>query len=129
MEKRKIEAARQELNSAMERVNEVLNTPAADFAVELTAGYCRAGQKGYRRRREAQRHGSSPPHSATGRSDRSRLSASPMDITPTTLLPLALAGYVLGCAMGLLFLRHERLANLCSFGCGTLARCAARSRA
>ncbi len=43
-----------------------------------------------------------------------------MDLTPTTLLPLALAGYVLGCAMGLLFFRHERLANLCSFGCGTL---------
>ena len=44
-----------------------------------------------------------------------------MDITPTTLLPLALAGYVLGCAAGLLFFRHERLANLCSFGCATAA--------
>ena len=44
-----------------------------------------------------------------------------MDITPTTLLPLGLAGYVLGCAAGLLFLRHEKLANLCSFGCATLA--------
>jgi hydrogenase-4 component B len=44
-----------------------------------------------------------------------------MDITPTTLLPLALLGYVLGCAAGLLFLRHEKLANLCSFGCATLA--------
>jgi hydrogenase-4 component B len=44
-----------------------------------------------------------------------------MDITPTTLLPLALAGYVLGCAAGLLFLRHEKLANLCSFGCATVA--------
>jgi hydrogenase-4 component B len=44
-----------------------------------------------------------------------------MDITPTTLLPLALVGYVLGCAAGLLFLRHERLANLFSFGCATLA--------
>ena len=43
-----------------------------------------------------------------------------MDITPTTLLPLALLGYVLGCAAGLLFFRHEKLANLCSFGCGTL---------
>jgi SulP family sulfate permease len=31
LEKRKIEAARQELTSAMERVNDVLNTPAADF--------------------------------------------------------------------------------------------------
>ena len=37
-----------------------------------------------------------------------------------TLLPLALLGYVLGCAMGLLFLRRERLANVFSFGCGTL---------
>jgi hydrogenase-4 component B len=48
------------------------------------------------------------------------MSASFMDITPTTLLPLALMGYVLGCAAGLLFLRHERLANFCSFGCATL---------
>jgi len=31
LEKRKIEAARQELTSAMERVNDVLNSPAADF--------------------------------------------------------------------------------------------------
>ena len=44
-----------------------------------------------------------------------------MDLTPTTLLPLALAGYVLGSAMGLLFLRHEKLAGFFSFGCGTLA--------
>jgi hydrogenase-4 component B len=44
-----------------------------------------------------------------------------MDITPTTLLPLGLLVYVLGCAAGLLFLRHEKLANLCSFGCATLA--------
>ena len=44
-----------------------------------------------------------------------------MEITPTTLLPLALMGYVVGCAAGLLFLRHEKLANLCSFGCATLA--------
>src|ERR1035441_7471364 len=44
-----------------------------------------------------------------------------MDITPTTLLPLALVGYVLGCAAGLLFFRHEKLANLFSFGCGTVA--------
>src|ERR1017187_3761796 len=44
-----------------------------------------------------------------------------MDITPTTLLPLTLLGYVLGCAAGLLFLRHERVANFCSFGCATLA--------
>jgi hydrogenase-4 component B len=43
-----------------------------------------------------------------------------MDITPTTLLPLAFLGYVLGCVAGLLFLRHERLANVFSFGCGTL---------
>jgi hydrogenase-4 component B len=49
------------------------------------------------------------------------MNASFMDITPTTLLPLGLAGYVLGCAAGLLFLRHEKLANLCSFGCATLA--------
>jgi SulP family sulfate permease len=32
LEKRKIEAARHELTSAMERVNNVLNSPAADFA-------------------------------------------------------------------------------------------------
>jgi len=32
LEKRKIEAARQELNSAMERINDVLNTPAAEFS-------------------------------------------------------------------------------------------------
>jgi hydrogenase-4 component B len=44
-----------------------------------------------------------------------------MEITPTTLLPLAFLGYVLGCVAGLLFLRHERLANVCSFGCATLA--------
>jgi hydrogenase-4 component B len=43
-----------------------------------------------------------------------------MDLTPTTLLPLALTGYVLGCAMGLLFIRHEKLAGFFSFGCGTL---------
>ncbi len=43
-----------------------------------------------------------------------------MDFTPTTLLPLALAGYVLGCAAGLLFIRHERLAGLFSFGCATV---------
>src|ERR1017187_3905191 len=49
------------------------------------------------------------------------LNASRMDITPTTLLPLGLLVYVLGCAAGLLFLRHEKLANLCSFGCATLA--------
>ena len=44
-----------------------------------------------------------------------------MDISPTTLLPLALLGYVLGCASGLLFLRREKLANLFSFGFATLA--------
>src|ERR1017187_6216400 len=48
------------------------------------------------------------------------MSALFMEITPMTLLPLALLGYVLGCAMGLLFLRRERLANVFSFGCGTL---------
>jgi hydrogenase-4 component B len=44
-----------------------------------------------------------------------------MDIDPMTLLPLTFAGYVLGCVMGLLFLRHERLAAVFSFGCGTVA--------
>jgi hydrogenase-4 component B len=44
-----------------------------------------------------------------------------MDFTPTTLLSLALVVYVLGCAAGLLFLRHERVANFCSFGCATVA--------
>jgi len=43
-----------------------------------------------------------------------------MDLTPATLLPLAWVGYVLGCAAGLLFLRHEKLANLFSFGFATL---------
>ncbi len=44
-----------------------------------------------------------------------------MDISPTTLLPLALVGYVLGSVAGLLFLRHEKLANFFSFGCATMA--------
>jgi formate hydrogenlyase subunit 3/multisubunit Na+/H+ antiporter MnhD subunit len=44
-----------------------------------------------------------------------------MDLTPTTLLPLALLGYVLGGTAGLLFLRQEKLANWFSFGCATLA--------
>jgi hydrogenase-4 component B len=44
-----------------------------------------------------------------------------MEIIPTTLLPLALLGYALGCVAGLLFLRHERLANFFSFGCATVA--------
>jgi len=44
-----------------------------------------------------------------------------MDITPTTLLTLALLGYVSGSLSGLVFLRHEKLANIFSFGFATLA--------
>lgn len=44
-----------------------------------------------------------------------------MDFSPTTLLPLALLGYVLGGVFGLLFLRWEKLANLFSFGFATVA--------
>jgi len=44
-----------------------------------------------------------------------------MDISPTTLLVLALLGYIAGGLAGLAFCRHEKLANFCSFGCGTLA--------
>jgi len=44
-----------------------------------------------------------------------------VDIAPITLLPLALLGYVVGSLAGLVFLRHEKLANFCSFGCATVA--------
>jgi hydrogenase-4 component B len=37
------------------------------------------------------------------------------------LLPLTLVGYVVGTAAGLLFLRADKLANLFTFGCGSLA--------
>jgi len=43
-----------------------------------------------------------------------------MDISSTTLLTLALLGYVIGGLAGLAFCRHEKLANFCSFGCATL---------
>ena len=44
-----------------------------------------------------------------------------MENLPATLLNLSLTGYVLGAAAGLLFLRAEKLANVFTFGCGSLA--------
>jgi hydrogenase-4 component B len=44
-----------------------------------------------------------------------------MDGLAQTLLTLTLLGYVVGAATGLLFLRAEKLANLFSFGCASLA--------
>ncbi len=44
-----------------------------------------------------------------------------MDLSPITLLTLALLGYVAGGLAGLVFCRQERLANFFSFGCATLA--------
>ena len=40
---------------------------------------------------------------------------------PATLLNLSLAGYVIGAVAGLLFLRVEKLANVFTFGCASLA--------
>lgn len=44
-----------------------------------------------------------------------------MDFTPTTLLPLALLGYILGAISGLLFLHQEKTANFLAFGFATLS--------
>src|SRR3989344_2838756 len=44
-----------------------------------------------------------------------------MGIDSKTLLKLALLGYAAGGVMGLLFLRREKLANIFSFGCASLA--------
>jgi hydrogenase-4 component B len=44
-----------------------------------------------------------------------------MDILSATLLNLSLLGYVVGAAAGLLFLRHEKSANLFTFGGASLA--------
>ncbi|HMC26453.1 MAG TPA: hydrogenase 4 subunit B [Verrucomicrobiae bacterium] len=44
-----------------------------------------------------------------------------MDDLATALLKFALLAYVLGAGAGLLFLRSDRAANLCAFGCGALA--------
>ncbi len=44
-----------------------------------------------------------------------------MDNPSGPLLNLSLLGYLIGTAAGLLFLRQEKLANLCSFGCAALA--------
>ncbi len=49
------------------------------------------------------------------------LSESLMDLSPITLLTLALLGYVAGGLAGLVFCRWERLANFFSFGFATLA--------
>jgi len=38
-----------------------------------------------------------------------------------TLLNLGLLGYVVGAVAGLLFLRAEKLANIFTFGCASLA--------
>jgi hydrogenase-4 component B len=44
-----------------------------------------------------------------------------MNFEPATLLIASLCGYVIGAVAGLLFLRREKLANVCSFGAGSLA--------
>src|SRR5438270_867067 len=44
-----------------------------------------------------------------------------MDDLATALLKFALLAYVAGAGAGLLFLRSDRAANLCAFGCGALA--------
>ncbi|MBI2927050.1 MAG: hydrogenase 4 subunit B [Verrucomicrobia bacterium] len=44
-----------------------------------------------------------------------------METLPHTLLTLTLLGYVAGAVVGLVFLRADTLANLCSFGCASLA--------
>jgi hypothetical protein len=44
-----------------------------------------------------------------------------VDNLPATLLNLSLTGYAVGAVAGLLFLRAEKLANLFTFGCGSLA--------
>ena len=44
-----------------------------------------------------------------------------MNSQPATLLVTSLCGYVIGAVAGLLFLRHERLANVLSFGTAALS--------
>jgi hydrogenase-4 component B len=44
-----------------------------------------------------------------------------VNIHPATLLVTSLCGYVIGAVAGLLFLRHEKLANVLSFGASTVA--------
>ncbi len=44
-----------------------------------------------------------------------------MNTQPATLLVTSLCGYVIGAAAGLLFLRHEKLANVLSFGAAALS--------
>ena len=44
-----------------------------------------------------------------------------MNNLPATLLNLSLTGYTVGAVAGLLFLRAEKLANLFTFGCASLA--------
>jgi hydrogenase-4 component B len=44
-----------------------------------------------------------------------------VDNLPATLLNLSLTGYAVGAVAGLLFLRAEKLANLFTFGCASLA--------
>ena len=44
-----------------------------------------------------------------------------MDDLSTALLKFALLSYVVGAVAGLLFVRSNRVANLCAFGCGVLA--------
>jgi hydrogenase-4 component B len=44
-----------------------------------------------------------------------------VDNLPAILLNLSLTGYAVGAVAGLLFLRAEKLANLFTFGCGSLA--------
>ena len=44
-----------------------------------------------------------------------------MNTQPATLLVASLCGYVIGAMAGLLFLRHEKLANLFSFGAAALS--------
>src|SRR6266567_3355894 len=44
-----------------------------------------------------------------------------MNTQPATLLVTSLCGYVIGAVAGLLFLRHEKLANVLSFGAAALS--------
>ncbi len=44
-----------------------------------------------------------------------------MNFDPTTLLLTSLCGYAAGATAGLLFVRHQRLTNLFSFGAAALA--------
>ena len=44
-----------------------------------------------------------------------------MENLPATLLNLSLTGYVLGAVAGVLFLRAEKLANIFTFGCASMA--------